>query len=61
LPDLIYMPTSEAVPVMAAMMIIAGSERLMGRYRSGLWLSISGWGATGLMALAAAVLIWSMV
>ena len=50
-----------AVPVMVAMMIMAGSIPLMGRYRSGLLLSVSGWGSTLLMTAAALVLLASLL
>jgi Mn2+/Fe2+ NRAMP family transporter len=50
-----------AVPVMIAMMIMAGSVPLMGLYRSGLLLSVSGWGSTLLMAAAALILVASLL
>jgi len=46
--------------VMAAMMIMASRVSLMGQYRLGLGVAIAGWAATGLMAIAAGFLIWSM-
>jgi Mn2+/Fe2+ NRAMP family transporter len=41
-----------AVPVMAAMMVVAARRDQMGRYRAGLPLRIMGWAATAVMAAA---------
>jgi NRAMP (natural resistance-associated macrophage protein)-like metal ion transporter len=49
-----------AVPVMAAMMVMAGNEGLMGRFKTGPVLALCGWAATALMAAAALVLLWSL-
>lgn len=50
-----------AVPVMIAMMIMVSRVSIMGRYRAKPLLALAGWGSTTLMALAAAVLIWSIL
>jgi Mn2+/Fe2+ NRAMP family transporter len=50
-----------AVPVMVAMMIMASRTALMGEYRLGLGVAVAGWAATGLMAIAAGFLVWSMI
>jgi Mn2+/Fe2+ NRAMP family transporter len=42
-----------AVPVMAIMMGLASREAVMGQFKLGRVLKISGWLATGVMALAA--------
>lgn len=47
-----------AVPLMAAMMMAAGSRRLMGQFRAGLGLSLLGWLSTAIMAGATAAMVW---
>lgn len=48
-----------AVPLMAAMMIIATNRRVMGRFYTQSWLMIGGWVATALMALSVIALTWA--
>jgi Mn2+/Fe2+ NRAMP family transporter len=50
-----------AVPMMAAMMFVAGSKKKMGQFTAGPALSILGWTSTAVMAAAAAVMIWVSV
>jgi Mn2+/Fe2+ NRAMP family transporter len=45
-----------AVPVMAVIMLLAGRRRVMGDFAVHHWQRRFGWGATGLMALAALVM-----
>ncbi len=48
-----------AVPIMAAMMVVASRRAQMGEFRNGPALQLFGWAATGVMALAAAAMfIW---
>jgi Mn2+/Fe2+ NRAMP family transporter len=49
-----------AVPVMAAMMWVASRRDRMGQFTAGLCLMIFGWGATAVMAAAAAAMLVSM-
>jgi Mn2+/Fe2+ NRAMP family transporter len=49
-----------AVPIMAMMMLIVTSKRAMGRFAAKPWLAYAGWGATAVMGLTAAALIWSL-
>jgi Mn2+/Fe2+ NRAMP family transporter len=41
-----------AVPIMAAMMVVAGRPHLLGRFTAGRALLVFGWAATALMAAA---------
>src|SRR5262249_27667844 len=50
-----------AVPVMAMMMLIVTSERVMGRFKARPWLAYAGWGATALMAVTAAAALLSLM
>jgi Mn2+/Fe2+ NRAMP family transporter len=43
-----------AVPVMAFMMLLAGRRKVMGKLTLPVYLKMSGWVATAIMALAAA-------
>jgi Mn2+/Fe2+ NRAMP family transporter len=40
------------VPIMAAMMIVAGRPRLMGKFVAARWQRLLGWTATSIMAAA---------
>ncbi len=46
-----------AVPMMAAMMIVAGNKKSMGRFTAGPTLSILGWTSTAVMGAAAVAMI----
>jgi NRAMP (natural resistance-associated macrophage protein)-like metal ion transporter len=46
-----------AVPMMAAMMVVAGNRKKMGRFTVGPTLSILGWASTAVMAAAAVTMI----
>lgn len=48
-----------AVPIMAMMMVIVSSPKLMGRFRARSWLRALGWLGTALMALAVLALFGS--
>jgi Mn2+/Fe2+ NRAMP family transporter len=48
-----------AVPIMIVMMLIAGNEQAMGRYRARGSLVWAGWLAVVLMTFVVAALIWS--
>ncbi|HWA01902.1 MAG TPA: divalent metal cation transporter [Rhizomicrobium sp.] len=50
-----------AVPMMAAMMIVAGSRRKMGAFTAGRALSLLGWASTAVMAAATAAMAWVAV
>lgn len=50
-----------AVPVMAMMMLIVTSERVMGRFKARPWLAYAGSGAIALMALTAAAALASLM
>ncbi|MBI5261319.1 MAG: divalent metal cation transporter [Bradyrhizobium sp.] len=50
-----------AVPIMAMMMVIVSSSKLMGRFRARSWLIGLGWVGTALMALAVLALFGSFV
>lgn len=50
-----------AVPIMLAMMIVVSSRHGLETFGFPLWLRVLGWLATLLMAVAAALLIWSSV
>ena len=47
-----------AVPMMAAMMFVAGHKKKMGAFTAGPTLSILGWLSTAVMAAAAVTMIW---
>jgi Mn2+/Fe2+ NRAMP family transporter len=47
-----------AVPMMAAMMVVAGSRKKMGRFRAGAWLGGLGWLSTAVMAAATITMIY---
>ncbi len=47
-----------AVPMMAALMVVAGSRRKMGKFRAGWVLGGLGWLSTAVMAAAAATMIY---
>jgi len=48
-----------AVPIMAMMMVIVASPKLMGRFRARSWLIALGWVGTAIMAIAVIALLWS--
>ena len=48
-----------AVPIMAAMMYVAGKKRIMGRLPISRRMSFWGWLATAVMAVAVAAMFWS--
>lgn len=50
-----------AVPIMAMMMMIVASKRVMGRFKAKRWLAYAGWGATAVMAIAAVGLIVTLL
>jgi NRAMP (natural resistance-associated macrophage protein)-like metal ion transporter len=50
-----------AVPMMAALMVVAGSRRKMGRFRAGWLLGGLGWLSTAVMAAAAITMIYVSV
>lgn len=50
-----------AVPIMAMMMRLVTSRTVMGRFHARRWLTIVGWGATGLMGLTVLALIMSFI
>jgi Mn2+/Fe2+ NRAMP family transporter len=50
-----------AVPIMAMMMVIVSSSKLLGRFRARRWLVAMGWFGTAIMAVAAVALFWSFV
>jgi NRAMP (natural resistance-associated macrophage protein)-like metal ion transporter len=47
-----------AVPMMAAMMFVAGSRKKMGAFTAGPALSVLGWTSTAMMAAATLAMIW---
>ena len=50
-----------AVPVMAMMMLIVTNRAAMGRFRARPSLARAGWGATALMGITVAALLWSLL
>jgi NRAMP (natural resistance-associated macrophage protein)-like metal ion transporter len=50
-----------AVPIMAMMMVIVSSSKLLGRFRARRWLVVMGWFGTAIMAVAVIALFWSFV
>ncbi|MHB2168470.1 Nramp family divalent metal transporter [Alsobacter sp. R-9] len=51
-----------AVPVMAVMMTLVSSERVMGPVRAGMLLRVGGWAATGVMAVVVVAMLgqWAL-
>ncbi len=50
-----------AVPIMAAMMVLATRTEVMGRFTSGRKTRLLGWGGTALMGIAAVMMGWDLV
>jgi len=50
-----------AIPIMAMMMVIVSSSKLLGRFRARRWLVVMGWFGTAIMAVAVIALFWSFV
>jgi len=50
-----------AVPIMAMMMLIVTNRAAMGRFRARPSLAWAGWGATALMGITVAALLWSLL
>jgi len=50
-----------AVPIMAVMMVVVTDSNQMGRFRASRGLAVSGWAATGLMALTVVAMFWSVL
>jgi NRAMP (natural resistance-associated macrophage protein)-like metal ion transporter len=50
-----------AVPIMAMMMLMVTNKAVMGRFKARPWLAYGGWAGTGLMALTALALVWSLI
>jgi len=50
-----------AVPIMAAMMLVASNRKRLGSLAIPHWLQLLGWAAAGLMALTVAALAWSTI
>jgi NRAMP (natural resistance-associated macrophage protein)-like metal ion transporter len=50
-----------AAPIMAMMMLIVSNRSAMGRFRARPSLAWAGWGATGLMGITVAALLWSFL
>jgi Mn2+/Fe2+ NRAMP family transporter len=46
---------------MAVVMLIVTNSKAMGRFRARPWLFWAGWGATALMAVTVAALLWSLI
>jgi Mn2+/Fe2+ NRAMP family transporter len=49
-----------AVPIMAMMMLVVTNKGAMGRFQARPSLTWAGWGATALMGVTAAALLWSL-
>jgi Mn2+/Fe2+ NRAMP family transporter len=49
-----------SVPIMAAMMVVGGRRREMGRYAAGRWEKLFGWAATAVMSVAVAAMLWTL-
>ena len=47
-----------AVPMMAAMMVVAGNKKKMGEFTAGPTLSILGWASTAVMAAATVTMVY---
>jgi len=50
-----------AAPIMAMMMLIVSNRSAMGRFQARPSLAWAGWGATALMGITVAVLLWSLL
>jgi NRAMP (natural resistance-associated macrophage protein)-like metal ion transporter len=50
-----------AAPIMAMMMLIVSNRSAMGRFRARPSLAWAGWGATALMGITVAALLWSLL
>ena len=48
-----------AVPLMIGIMIVVASRRIMGKFAASLALAIFGWGATALMGIVVAALLYT--
>ena len=44
--------------ILIYMLLLAGDERLMGRYRNGRWLSIAAWATTAVLILLTLAMLW---
>ena len=44
--------------ILVYMLLLAGDERLMGRYRNGRWLSVVAWTTTAILVLLTAAMLW---
>ncbi|HEX9604233.1 MAG TPA: divalent metal cation transporter, partial [Myxococcales bacterium] len=44
--------------ILVYMLLLAGDERLMGRYRNGRWLSVVAWATTAILAALTAAMLW---
>ena len=49
-----------SAPIMATMMLMSQSPKVMGKFVSGTWLRVLGWSATGAMAVAVGVMLWQI-
>jgi Mn2+/Fe2+ NRAMP family transporter len=47
-----------SAPIMATMMLMSQSRKVMGKFVSGPWLRVLGWSATAAMAAAVGVMLW---
>jgi len=43
------------------MLLLAGDERLMGRYRNGRWLSVVSWATTAILIALTVAMLWLTV
>ena len=50
-----------AAPIMAMMMLIVSNRSAMGRFQARPSLAWAGWGATALMGITVAALLWSLL
>jgi Mn2+/Fe2+ NRAMP family transporter len=44
--------------ILVYMLLLAGDERLMGRYRNGRWLSMVAWATTAVLVLLTVAMLW---
>jgi Mn2+/Fe2+ NRAMP family transporter len=44
--------------ILVYMLLLAGDERLMGRYRNGRWLSVTAWTTTAVLVVLTVAMIW---
>src|SRR2546423_8853228 len=44
--------------ILVYMLLLAGDERLMGRYRNGRWLSVVAWATTAVLVLLTLAMLW---